>query len=241
MLDETADRIGERAVQLVTRGGVDTEERALGLLDRYLAQQGVADRPSVTPAVIDAFLASRPRAHPRSYNHLLGVLRRRFEWMVAQEMLDHSPVRLRARRETPRRVPYLFDLPQARQLLDAAATLGDTRNATARPDLHDDLRLALQGLDGDLGVDLGRRRRSVADVIADRLEREAGIDQALDAGVPQRVRAGAAYRDASLVQVVAGPARHRLEGERALRRKITEEQVPVVGLRSRCCGRHREQ
>jgi hypothetical protein len=76
--------------------------------------------------VIDAFLASRPRSRPRSYNHLLGVVRRLFAWMVAQEMLDHSPVRLRARRETARRVPFLFDLPHARQLLDAAATLGDT-------------------------------------------------------------------------------------------------------------------
>ena len=57
----------------------DTEERALCLLDRYLLEQRVADLSSVTPAVIEAFMASRPRSRPRSYNHLIGVVRRLFD------------------------------------------------------------------------------------------------------------------------------------------------------------------
>ena len=40
----------------------DTEERALRLLDRYLVQQGISDPASVTSAMVDAFLASRPRS-----------------------------------------------------------------------------------------------------------------------------------------------------------------------------------
>jgi hypothetical protein len=60
---------------------------------------------SVTAAVLEAFLTSRPRQRPRSYNHLLGVLRPLFDWMVDQEMLGVSPLRLRPRRETMRRIP----------------------------------------------------------------------------------------------------------------------------------------
>lgn len=33
---------------------------------------------------IDAFLASRPRASARSYNHLAGVTNRFFEWTLMQ-------------------------------------------------------------------------------------------------------------------------------------------------------------
>jgi hypothetical protein len=37
--------------------------------------------------------------------------------MVDQEILTASPMRLRSRRETAQRLPYLFDLPHASQLL----------------------------------------------------------------------------------------------------------------------------
>ena len=50
----------------------NTEERTLRLLDRYLAERGIVQLVDVTSAVIEAFLTSRPRRHPRSYNHLLG-------------------------------------------------------------------------------------------------------------------------------------------------------------------------
>jgi site-specific recombinase XerD len=144
----------------------DTEERALCLFDRYLVEHGLADLASVTPAVIDAFLASRPRSRPRSHNHLLGVARRRFDWMVDQEMLDHSPVRLRPRRETARRLPYLFDLPLACRLLDLAAALGDNNKARQRGPTYATIFALLYGLGLRVGevarltradVDLGRR------------------------------------------------------------------------------------
>jgi site-specific recombinase XerD len=86
----------------------DTEGRTLRLLDRCLVEHGIVQLADVTSAVIEAFLASRPRRRPRSYNHLLGVLRRLFDWMVDQGLLDASPIRLRARRVTARRIPYLF-------------------------------------------------------------------------------------------------------------------------------------
>ena len=110
----------------------DCEKKALQLFDHYLAERGVGDVASVTPAVVEAFLASRPRQRPRSYNHLLGVLRRLFDWMVDQEMLGVSPLRLRPRRQTTQRIPYIFRLPEACRLLAIAAALPDNNKAPQR-------------------------------------------------------------------------------------------------------------
>jgi site-specific recombinase XerD len=143
----------------------DTEERALRLLDRYLVQHGIVDPGSVTAAVIDAFLASRPRSRPRSFNHLLGVVRRLFDWMVVQEMIDQSPVRLRPRREAARRIPYLFDLPHARRLLEITSTLADANNALLRGPTYATIFAVLFGL----GMRVGEvSRLTRADVDLDR-------------------------------------------------------------------------
>ncbi len=53
----------------------ETEVYALRLFDRHLVAQGITKVDAITPVVIEAFLAARPRVRPRSYNHLLGVLR----------------------------------------------------------------------------------------------------------------------------------------------------------------------
>jgi site-specific recombinase XerD len=144
----------------------DTEERALRLLDRYLVEHGVADLAGVTPSVLDAFLAGRPRHRPRSYNHLLGVARRLFDWMVDQEIITTSPVRLRPRRETAQRLPYLFDLPHACQLIEVAAALPDQNKAPLRGPTYATIFALLYGLGLRVGevarltradVDLGRR------------------------------------------------------------------------------------
>jgi site-specific recombinase XerD len=143
----------------------DTEERALRLLDRYLVGHGVADLAGVTPAVLDAFLASRPRRRPRSYNHLLGVTRRLFDWMVDQGMLATSPVRLRPRRETARRIPYLFDLPHACRLIEVAASLPDRNKAPLRGPTYATIFALLYGL----GLRVGEAARLTrADVDLDR-------------------------------------------------------------------------
>jgi len=44
---------------------LDTEERTLRLLDRYLVERSIVQLVDVTSAVIEAFLTSRPRRHPR--------------------------------------------------------------------------------------------------------------------------------------------------------------------------------
>jgi site-specific recombinase XerD len=123
-----------------------TEDRALHLFDRYLVERGVAGLASVTPAIVEAFLASRPRSRPRSYNHLLGVVRRLFAWLVDQAILDVSPVRSRPRRETARRIPYLFDLPHACRLIEIAAALPDHNRAPQRGPTYATVFALLYGL-----------------------------------------------------------------------------------------------
>ncbi len=75
----------------------DTEEAALRLLDRYLVEHRVTSATHVTPELIETFLKSRPRRRPRSYNNLLGVVARFFDWLVRQRVLTNSPVHVRPR------------------------------------------------------------------------------------------------------------------------------------------------
>lgn len=110
----------------------DTEESALRLLDHYLMAQGVDSLDAITPALLNAFLRSRPRARPRSYNHLLNVLHRLFHWLETQEILVPSPLHARPRRGTAQRAPYLFEPAQVERLLALAAQLPDRPHAHRR-------------------------------------------------------------------------------------------------------------
>lgn len=124
----------------------DVEEKTLRLFDRHLADQGVEHLEQVTPGFLEAFLASRPRKRPRSYNHLLGTVRRLFDWLVNQGVLDKSPVRLGPRRETSQRIPFIFDPPAARRLLDLAKGLPDNPRAPMRGATYHAIFAILYGL-----------------------------------------------------------------------------------------------
>lgn len=77
-----------------------TEESVLRLFDAYLVQQAVSSVADVTTEVVDAFLAAHAERRARSYNELLGIIRRLFGWLVRQEKLSVSPVRAKPRRRT---------------------------------------------------------------------------------------------------------------------------------------------
>jgi integrase len=115
----------------------DTEEATLRLLLTFSGQHGVLGMGQLTPALFDAFVASRPRKRARSFNHLVGVVCCFLDWAVAQQRLEASPLRRTRRRETDVRLPFLFDIGQARRLLDAAAALPDNSRAAGRgPTYH---------------------------------------------------------------------------------------------------------
>jgi len=142
-----------------------TEEKALCLLDRFLVERGVKAIDEIGPELIEAFLASRPRTRPRSYNHLLCTVRRLYDWLVAQGDLPSSPVRTRPRRETSHRIPFLFNADLARRLLEAAARLPDRSHAPLRGQTYRTMFALLYGL----GLRVGEvARLHVGDVDLDR-------------------------------------------------------------------------
>ncbi len=108
------------------------EETVLRLLDSFLIKRDVQHINKITPRVVEDFLSSRPRERPRSFNHLLCTVRRLFDWLVIQEVIDQSPVQTRPRRQTSQRIPFIFDLPTARRLLEVARSLEDNPKAPMR-------------------------------------------------------------------------------------------------------------
>lgn len=124
----------------------DVEERTLRLFDRYIAVQCIGSPTEVTPDLVDNFLSSRPRKRPRSHNHLLCTVRRLFDWLVDQGILERSPVQARPRRQTSQRIPFIFDLPGARRLLEVAQNLKDNPKAPMRGKTYHAIFAILYGL-----------------------------------------------------------------------------------------------
>ena len=143
----------------------NTEAGALRLFVRALDAGATA--AAVTAADIERFLAGRPRARPRSYNHLLGVLRRFFAWLVLQGVITITPVTASTRRATGQRIPYLFDLEQARRLLDVARQLPDRPRDPDRGLTYETIFALLYGL--------GLRVGEVARLQVGDLDRARGV------------------------------------------------------------------
>ena len=123
-----------------------SEDRTLRLFDRYLVDRGVTTIDRVTANLIDQFLASRPRHAPKSYNQLLGVVRRLCDWLVSQQVIVTSPVQTRPRPETARRLPFLVDPPLARRLLAVARQLPDNNRSRYRGPTYHAIFALLYGL-----------------------------------------------------------------------------------------------
>jgi integrase len=123
-----------------------TEDRVLRLLDRFLVDQRVVSMADITGECLERFLASRGRGNARSYNNLLGVVRRLFDWLVDQQVLPASPLQLRPRRETARRLPFLYEPGVIKQLLADAAQLPDNPRSRMRGPTYETIFALLAGL-----------------------------------------------------------------------------------------------
>lgn len=124
----------------------DVEENTLALFDAYLVAHHVTGLSEVSAELIDRFLTSRPRPHPRSYNHLRCTLGRLFAWLVGQGRLDRTPVKSGPRRGTYQRQPFIFDAVHARRLLDLVQTLPDKGGTVQRGQTYHALLAILYGL-----------------------------------------------------------------------------------------------
>lgn len=123
-----------------------TEEKNLRLLDRYLIEQKIIHTNNITPDILDSFLAFRPRKRARSYNDLVGILNRFFNWLVVQEIIESSPLNARRRRETEKQIPYIFDREQARRILEIAICFADSSSAPMRGATYQMIFALLYGL-----------------------------------------------------------------------------------------------
>lgn len=142
-----------------------TEEATLRLLLAFTDERGVERLDQLTPELLDAFVASRGRTMARSFNHLVAILGCFLDWAVTQQLLAASPLRTARRRETARRLPFLFDAAQARRLLDAAAALPDNPRARGRGPTYHGLFALCYGLGLRAGEACGLR---LGDVDAER-------------------------------------------------------------------------
>jgi len=138
-----------------------TEEATLRLLVTYADLYGVAELCQLTPSFLNAFIASRPRARARSFNHLVGIIGCFLDWAVTRQRLEASPLHRTRRRETDLRLPFFFDVSQARQLLVAAAALPDNPRATGRAPTYHAIFSLCYGLGLRAGEACGLRLRDV--------------------------------------------------------------------------------
>lgn len=122
------------------------EDRQLRLLDRFLDNRGIDRIEAIDGECLQEFLDSRQRTNPRSYNNLLGDVRRLFDWIVSQQVLQSSPVTARAQPQTARRLPYLFSDETIRRLLILAGTLPDNPRAIQRGISYEMIFALLAGL-----------------------------------------------------------------------------------------------
>lgn len=143
----------------------EVEEKTLRLLDEFLLQRCVCALDIVTPALIDEFLASRPRSKPRSYNHLRCTIGRLFAYLVSHGKLARNPLQSPPRRARYQRSPFIFDQPAARRLLAAARVLTDGGSTIDRGRIYHLIFAILYGL----GLRVGEAcRLRVKDVDLDR-------------------------------------------------------------------------
>jgi len=124
----------------------DTEEWTLKLFDRYLVERKVHSLTAILPDLVTAFASSRNRPIAKSYNLLISVLRRWFDWLVAHEWIGESPLELEPRRLTGVRPPFLFKQAQARRLLTLASELPDNPAAKQRGMIYPMIFALLYGL-----------------------------------------------------------------------------------------------
>ena len=126
--------------QLTKVGGM------LRLLDHYLLGRGVPNERQIASGDIEAFIASRPRPSPRSYNALVGAIRGLLDWMVVHEIVPKSPLHCESRRVSPPARPFLFGLDDARRLLQVASELPSNPRAQHRGEVYRMIFTVLYGL-----------------------------------------------------------------------------------------------
>jgi len=211
-----------------------TEEATLRLLLAFAGQHGVTHLRPLTPGLLDAFAASRPRPRARSFNHLIGNLGCFLDRAVAEQRLDASALRATRRRETGRRPPFLFDTAQARRLPDAAAALPDNSRARGRGQAYHAIFALCYGLGLRAGEACGLRigdidnRRQVLEVRGGKFGKSRLVPHGPRTGALLARQAGRRDgRDAPLFSFDGRRSVHPGSASQVFRRLVTDPAFPV--------------
>lgn len=182
------------------------EGRQLRLLDRFLAERGVDRIDVIDGACLQAFLDSRHRTNPRSYNNLLGDIRRLFDWIVGQQLLSASPLAAQAKPQRAQRIPFLFSPEVIRRLLVLARSLPDNPRAPQRGHTYEMIFALLAGLGLRVGEVAGLQWGDV-----DRARGRGDIQHQVRQGSVGALRpeAGSQTTRVSAGTRAAGPCLHR--------------------------------
>lgn len=113
-----------------------TEKLALHLLDKYIVESNIIQITSITIKKLEEFLMSRNRSRPRSYNHLLSVIRNFFKWLMMDQNLQPIFQFPEPRRAVSQRLPFIFKDEQAISLLKLTAKLPDNNKAKHRSEIY---------------------------------------------------------------------------------------------------------
>ena len=110
----------------------NTEENVLYLFDQYLIGTKIQLISELSSELVNQFITERPRNRPRSYNHLLGVVRRFLNWLVLQGAIKDTLLLVPNKRITSQRIPFIFNDDAAQKLINAAVLLPDKSHAMHR-------------------------------------------------------------------------------------------------------------
>ena len=120
------------------------DAHTLRLFDRYLYNHNIADWHGIDSAVVDDFLASRPKVGSKRYNLILYAVRRFFAFAIMQQWTQRNPVTASPRRITGRPDSILI---RSRHRETSAGrstkTAGEIPCALSRPCVRDDFRCAV--------------------------------------------------------------------------------------------------
>lgn len=100
-----------------------TEYRNIRLLADHLHAQAIQDVRDVTKEALDSFFENRGHRKPGSFNGLLSTVRCLFEWLVLQDAIPTSPLKVEPRRVEGRRTPVIFMDDELKAMLAHAGQL----------------------------------------------------------------------------------------------------------------------
>lgn len=100
-----------------------SQTQLLGAFDRFVAEQAIADQPSITRQLVDAYQQSLSALAPRTQRNRMCVVRQLCRYLARDDPRVYVPEPVRAPASQGAYAPYIYSLKEVQALLKAAAAL----------------------------------------------------------------------------------------------------------------------